>query len=1361
MTHFFGISMTLLVIFCSSINQAASEVYYIETNSQHCGTMHPCLTLSQFAANSSHFLRSSTTVTLVFFPGIHHLSYGLMVSNVKTFTMNSDNSLITAQIKCRNDSNISFSQSQSIYITNLEFIGCPGTLEHVEEFMVKDSRFEGRQPESGAVLELIQITAVHIINSTFGDITSYKSVLKSINSTVTIEASEFNGNEVDVDRVLAFTYSTITIKTSEFDSNSAPNGGVLWSFNSTVIIEASEIRENYANREGILTSINSNNITIKASKFDGNVGEGGGVLSLSGSSVTIKGSRFDSNYAESGGVLSSTGSTITVGDCNFTNNSSPFAAVIYAVKDSKIQFHGYLLINKNSADDYAVIFLISSEFRVGNGYGNFTFSNNFGSIMAFNSTMTFSGYAEFVTNQPSKHIIQFFFQEGGVLTLFQSNVFFDGQCVFKHNQAENGGAIHSTESKLYVNGDVTIAHNTAIGNGSGGGIYLSTSELNCQEESTFVLNNNVAGSKGGGLHAISSSIKASSVILGLDVGEDNDKGLSIYRYAYIGTRLNFTNNVARLGGGLSLEENARLYILRHDEIICRSYYFYEYEKGINTALFTGNRAEYGGAVYVDDDTISGTCASNPKTEYFFQVLAFYAESHREDLNLQSVYFSKNYASTSGSTLYGGMLDKCAVGQFAEIYMKYNHYEVERGGGIAYFRNISTITNVSISSGPARVCLCTGDILHDCTSQGHSRVKKGAVFQVSLVAVDQVGQPVSATIQASLNSTESGLAEGQLSKEISSECTKLTFNVVSPHDSETLALYGSDGPCRNVILSRAIVEIHFDPCTCQIGLQVSETKTNCTCECHRNISRYVEQCDSHTGLVVKKLQSRAWISYMNDVNLTGYLVYPNCPFDYCIPLNISIDLNQINGADAQCAFNRSSLLCGSCQHGLSLSLGSSCCLPCPSHWPALLTAITIAAVLAGIALVTLLLVLNMTVAIGTLNGLIFYANVVYASKSILLPFQETNFVTILISWLNLDLGIDTCYFPRMDTYIKTWLQLTFPAYIILLVILVIVISSYSTKFSNLIGRKDPVATLSTLILLSYAKLVEVCFKSLSVGILEYPDGSCKNLWLPDATVEYLSGKHLPLFIAAVLILLVGLVYTALLFSWQCLFRLPKWRIFEWSRNPRILTFIETYHTPYTPKHRYWTGLLLIVRVVLYLVAATNVSNDPTVAFTAIIFTVCCIFTLRLFFGSRLYRKWPVDILETFFCSNILLFVTFSWYTLDNPYGRKAAAYTSVTMTVFVLLLIMLYHVYTYSNIFSKVKRMRPNPRQCHYSPPPINNDDSHVSGNRGELLDELDGPIKTDDYNTPLIDSVRMPQPTYSVVEVHKPRDLAAVDPNAP
>ena len=93
-------------------------------------------------------------------------------------------------------------------------------------------------------------------------------------------------------------------------------------------------------------------------------------------------------------------------------------------------------------------------------------------------------------------------------------------------------------------------------------------------------------------------------------------------------------------------------------------------------------------------------------------------------------------------------------------------------------------------------------------------------------------------------------------------------------------------------------------------------------------------------------------------------------------------------------NQSSLLCGSCQPGLSASLGSPLCLQWPNNWPTLHAGITIAAILAGITLVAILLILNMIVAVGSLNGLTFqYANIVHANQSILLPFLESSLVTI--------------------------------------------------------------------------------------------------------------------------------------------------------------------------------------------------------------------------------------------------------------------------------------------------------------------------------------------------------------------------------
>ena len=220
-----------------------------------------------------------------------------------------------------------------------------------------------------------------------------------------------------------------------------------------------------------------------------------------------------------------------------------------------------------------------------------------------------------------------------------------------------------------MNGNVTIAHNTAAMNG--GGVYLSNSELNCQHYSTLDVFNNTAVHKGGELHAISSSIKATSTI--------------VYNYntaeRYSGTRIIFKRNSAEKGGGLALEANAKFYILKYDILSIWNVL------DANTTAFTANIADYGGAVYVEDDTNSGTCASDTIAECFFQVLALHGQESQY-LKTQSIHFLQNIANISGSTLYGGLLDRCVVSQFAEFYKKYTHDYKDRGDGIAYFKSVS-------------------------------------------------------------------------------------------------------------------------------------------------------------------------------------------------------------------------------------------------------------------------------------------------------------------------------------------------------------------------------------------------------------------------------------------------------------------------------------------------------------------------------------------------------------------------------------------------------------------------------------------------------------------------------------------------
>ena len=114
-------------------------------------------------------------------------------------------------------------------------------------------------------------------------------------------------------------------------------------------------------------------------------------------------------------------------------------------------------------------------------------------------------------------------------------------------------------------------------------------------------------------------------------------------------------------------------------------------------------------------------------------------------------------------------------------------------------------------------------------------------------------------------------------------------------------------------------------------------------------------------------------------------------------------------DGQCVYNRTGILCGACKQSLSLSLGSSRCLHCNSHWSIAFVTMLFGSAVTGILLVIVLLVLNITVTGGFISGIIFYANIITASNSVFFPSAEPSFPSVLVAWLNLNVGFDLCFF----------------------------------------------------------------------------------------------------------------------------------------------------------------------------------------------------------------------------------------------------------------------------------------------------------------------------------------------------------------
>ena len=251
----------------------------------------------------------------------------------------------------------------------------------------------------------------------------------------------------------------------------------------------------------------------------------------------------------------------------------------------------------------------------------------------------------------------------------------------------------------------------------------------------------------------------------------------------------------------------------------------------------------------------------------------------------NILFSENTATEQGSNLFGGLLDRCVPSPFAEVYLKQT---ITYYSGVTYIQNISKITQLySISSQPVRVCFCNSEHKPDCRYQLPTIiVKKGEAFNVSVVAVDHINNTVEANITISLSSSEGGFGENQQTQSVGRNCTDLTYNMHSPHDSEMINLF-ADGPRGSAALSTSHVTIQFSACSCPLGFEPhfnNKLSTRCECVCDATLDPYITNCDIATSSV-SRIGTNSWITYVNDSDPSGYIIYPNCPFDYCQPPTI--------------------------------------------------------------------------------------------------------------------------------------------------------------------------------------------------------------------------------------------------------------------------------------------------------------------------------------------------------------------------------------------------------------------------------------------------------------------------------------------
>ena len=573
-------------------------------------------------------------------------------------------------------------------------------------------------------------------------------------------------------------------------------------------------------------------------------------------------------------------------------------------------------------------------------------------------------------------------------------------------------------------------------------------------------------------------------------------------------------------------------------------------------------------------SLFGTALLTAKYPYplcFFQYFSSVNSTVRAEKRKFQIKFQSNQCYLR-SCYYIMPIDHC-LWQEKSLFNNSNIIPLEINNRYIQFINNSGAYKLSQVIKQSSLCVCTDELHYDCHVNDLGYLYPGQTLTVSLYYINNSTNVI--TVKTDINQQHVTpcivLDVNENFQLIDKHCTKLHYTIGFPTDN-WCELFLKIAPDSDDYLDI----FYIRQITCPTGF----AKIDKRCQCDPVLVQYgITNCNINDQTILRPANS--WISATTQNNSYTYHISLHCPFHYCLPHSSHLDFSIPN---SQCQFNRSGLLCGHCKQGLSTVFSSSHCQHCSSIYLLLIIPIAIA----GVVLVLLLFVLNLTVTDGTINGFILYVNIISINTPVF--FTELNHFTptyTFISTANLDLGIQTCFYNGMDDYAKMWLQLAFPFYLIFIATLIIITSRYSTTIQRLTARRA-LPVLATLFLLSYTKILRIVSSVLFFysTITHIPSKHTTLVWSVDANVPLFGVRFTILFIVCLILFLTLVPFNVILLFTRTL---SRFRIIN-----RFMPLLDAYQGPYKYKYYYWTGLQLLIRAVFFGISSLDRNINITVS-----------------------------------------------------------------------------------------------------------------------------------------------------------------------
>ena len=374
----------------------------------------------------------------------------------------------------------------------------------------------------------------------------------------------------------------------------------------------------------------------------------------------------------------------------------------------------------------------------------------------------------------------------------------------------------------------------------------------------------------------------------------------------------------------------------------------------------------------------------------------------------------------------------------------------------------------------------------------------------------------------------------------------------------------------------------------------------------------------------------------------------------------------------CLANREGLLCSQCSPGYSVVFGSDECKKCSNWWLLMIIVYTIS----GPILIYLLYALKLTLTTGTLNGIIFFVQVIGVFD--LRPSPYTIASTLVKSIILLEPNFSLCFYDGMTEIMKSFFCALYPLYLISILLFLIVLSRFSVQLSNRISGSS-IQVLVTVVHLSFSTLF-LSIMDVFASINVYTNtNETQIVWFRDATKEYGKGSHLILMIITSLVVgpILG-IYMTVLLAGRPLMRI-NYKIREYIRP-----VYEAIHAPYKRNREFFFVSRLAVVIFIYTLYVLSRGRNLLVSYATaspILTTYTALEGL-----ARPFKRMSLNIFNFILLSLMSVLYGTEWYFIAKCQYIQLVLVTDVLYGIVTLFLtgVIILHLLWVTGLLDKLK-----------------------------------------------------------------------------